>query len=217
MTCRQLMYAGLVTVFASTLTVTMSACKKKETSGTGDMAYGQTVRGKVTFFNGEPVPYGYVLLFHMQNSIDAKSGRLAATCFGEIKGGKYLIADAPTGVMKVVVATDPDVDQMALLKPEVLGTPPGGLIGKKSGGGPDKGPGGKGGPPGGPDGGPEVKPPGFKMPVFNPAAEKLTDAEKDMCKEIHKLYGKFDISDILYPVKEGDQTFDITMTSAKKK
>jgi hypothetical protein len=212
-----MMYAGLVTVFASALTVTMPACKKKETSETGDMAYGQTVHGKVTF-NGEPVPYGYVLLFHMQNSIDAKSGRLAATCFGEIKGGKYVIGDAPTGVMKVVVAADPDVDQMTLLKPEVLGTPAGGLIGKKSGGGaPDKGPPGKGGPPGGPEGGPEVKPPGFKLPAFNPAAEKLTEAEKEMCKEVHKLYGKFDNSDILYPVKEGDQTFDIILTSAKKK
>lgn len=208
-----------------------SGCAR-EASDEKEMVFGQKVRGKVTY-NGAPVPYGYVLFFHPEQSAQKKSGEFAAAGFGEIRNGVYE-ADVPTGPMMVCVATDPDVDQFTLLKPAMAGPggrdlvlpgqtpdipPDGGQPPAQPGAPPDGPPLPPGAPPGvGP--GPPPLPPGAPPlpgappgagPGINPLTHKLTAEQKTMLREIHRKYGSVGVSPIGYFVREGEQTFDINL------
>jgi hypothetical protein len=48
-----------------------------------------------------------------------------------------------------------------------------------------------------------------KLP--NPAAEKLTDAEKEMLRAIHAKYSVVGKSPLQYVVHDGEQTFNIKL------
>jgi hypothetical protein len=178
------------------------------------------VRGKVTY-KGQPVSFGHVLLYSPEKSLDLKTGQFAPIAFGKIQDGKYQINHAPTGIVHVVVATDPDLDFGTLMRP----LKPGASLkvavaaGKMPGAGgdapmlpgiPDAGP--QGGPanalPMAPPGG---FPPGFRPPPANPLAVKLTDEEKQTLKEIHAKYGAFEKYTLGLVVKEGEQTFDLEL------
>src|SRR5262245_46600410 len=90
----------------------LPACKKKPP----EMVFGQTVRGKVTF-KGEPVRYGFVLLFNPERSFDAKTGAAVPAAAAMIrKDGTYETNTAPTGLVFVCVATDPDLQPMELMQ-----------------------------------------------------------------------------------------------------
>jgi hypothetical protein len=128
---------------------TVPACFKKGTDQ--QEVTGQTVRGKVTY-KGEPVPYGIVMFYDPKKGVDEKTGTLLPSGIGEIKDGYYEAVNVPAGPMMVLIATNPDVDKLTLIRPSMPGA---GLKGVpiNSPGGPGK-PGGPGGPGGGPPGGP---------------------------------------------------------------
>jgi len=48
------------------------------------------------------------------------------------------------------------------------------------------------------------------MPA-NPGVKDLSADDKKMLKEIHAKYGVVGVSPIGYPVREGEQTFDLTL------
>jgi hypothetical protein len=48
-----------------------------------------------------------------------------------------------------------------------------------------------------------------KLP--NPAVENLTDAQKQMLKEIHAKYGVLGKSPLSFVVQEGEQTYNIRL------
>jgi hypothetical protein len=165
---------------------------------------GQRVHGKVTY-EGEPVPYGYVIFYSHGLSLDPKTGGFVPMAHGEIKDGQFDMPDVPTGPVMVTVATDPDADPMTFLLPVA---PPGAII--KGGPGDPKG-----GPPIDPKTGqpidPKGGPPGAPRPP-NPFTQKLTAEQKQTLKAIHAKYGQIGKSDLNYSVKEGDQTFDLILT-----
>lgn len=194
-----------------------------------DLAFGQTVRGKVTY-DGQPVQYGFVLFYSHDKSKDPKEGSFTPSAVGPIVEGKYEVPNAPLGHVAVCLATDPDLDPGALTRPMKPGEKGGG------GAGPNKGPlppgmppgmppGGKVGmpegppvpPPPGPPGGagpmPPKPPPGMKVPqaAGNPITMNLSDAQKRALREIHAKFGEFGRSPLAFVVKEGDNTFDINI------
>jgi hypothetical protein len=81
---------------------------------------GHVVQGKVTY-KGEPVPYGFILMYSLGKGLDQKTGALPPTAFGDIRDGKYRVPNAPAGPVMVCVATDPDVEPFALIRPMVPG------------------------------------------------------------------------------------------------
>jgi hypothetical protein len=216
----------------------LPACTAKDK--TPELVRGQTIRGKVTY-NGRPVPYGIVLFYNYEKSIDPQTGLYRPMSMGEIKAdGTYEVTDAAEGMAMVCVATDPDTDLGSLTLPTAMvgmnqgslgggppigppgpaGIPPGGPpIGPGAGppigpgAGPPIGPGG--GPPLMHTGGPPMGPPGMPVPPQakprNPAVDKLSADEKRVLKEIHAKYGIVGKSPVGYPVREGDQTFDIKL------
>jgi hypothetical protein len=205
----------------------LPACAKKDQ--TPELVKGQTVRGKVTY-NGRPVPYGLVLFYSYEKSIDPYTGLYQPTGIGEIRAdGTYEVSDAAAGPAMVCVAADPDADLGSLTLPAaMLGLDQSGAAGGRPtgaiGGPPIGPPGGRGGPsirpPGippmgpshgpakGPVGGPPVGPP-IKPP--NPLADNLSAEDKKMLKEIHAKYGIVGKSPLGYPVREGDQIYDIKL------
>jgi hypothetical protein len=185
-----------------------------------DLVYGQTVRGKVTY-EGQPVPYGFVLFYSHDKSRDAKAGTFTPSAVGAIVDGAYEIANAPLGHVAVCVATDPDIDAGMLTRPMKPG--------EKTSAGGDKGgvPGMPGGAPGMPVGPPDGKPdmpppgevglippkppPGLKPPPANPLTVHLSEAQRKTLKDIHARFGEFGKSPLAFEVKEGAQTFDIKL------
>jgi hypothetical protein len=191
------------------------------------LAYGQTVRGKVTY-GGQPVPYGFVLFYSHDKSKDVKDGSFTPSAVGPIVEGRYEVPNAPLGHVAVCLATDPDLDPGALTRPMKPG---------EKGGAPDKGgppglppmphtpPGGKVGmpegppippPPGDPGGSgpmPPKPPPGMKLPqgLGNPLTKGLSDAQRQALRDIHARFGEFGRSPLAFEVKEGDNTFDINL------
>jgi hypothetical protein len=222
--------AGVLALLATVL-IFLPACAKKEKPL--ELVKGQTVRGKVTY-KGRPVPYGVVLFYSYEKSIDPQTGRLCPSGIGEINSdGTYEVVDAALGVAMVCVATDPDADIGSLTLPAAMlgidpgspprvgppwppGRPPIGPPGGPLPGPPVGAPGPpidppinppgvpSQGPVGGPPGGPPLKPP-------NPAAERLSADEKKTLKEIHAKYGIVGKSPLGYHVREGEQTFDIKL------
>jgi len=193
----------------------------------------QKIAGKVTY-KGRPVLYGKVLLYSHGRSIEVKTGRFVPTAFGDIRDGKYEIPNAPLGHAMVCVATDPDADLLAFLKPAALG---GGGAPLQGGfpGGPGKDPfppkeapkgllfkdDNKKGPPpppipggGGPGGFPGAGPPGGPPSLpFNPLTVKFSDEEKKTLREIHAKYGIAGRTPLSWTIKEtaGVQTFDLKL------
>lgn len=194
----------------------LPACKGKEEP----VAPVAKITGKVTC-DGQDVPYGVVLFYNPQKSLDEKTGGMKPLAFGFVVEGKYEVSSPVTGPMMVCVATSPDLSLEKLLQPYVPspGTPGGG----KEGGGqiqagkkvdPGKGPpvadapgapkkggvglpgsGGPGGPPGG-----------------NPVLQKLTAEQKKLLYDLHERYGHFGKSGLVHEIKEGDQSWDIKLT-----
>jgi hypothetical protein len=195
------------------------------------MKFGQTVRGKVTY-NGQPVPYGAVLFYHHQNSLDAKTGTFAPSAVGYIdENGRYEMTNLAAGPVMVCVATDPDADLLALTQPTAPGELPGVIPGKPGNGPPSHPPtvlperpadapptGLPGMPPGGPPGGlpmppmPPLPPGAPPMPKMGlPGTENLTAEQKKLLKEIHAKYGSLGKSPLHLAVEEGEQTLDIPL------
>jgi hypothetical protein len=198
----------------------LPACSTNEKP---DLVYGQKVSGRVTY-KGEPVPYGFVLFFSHEKSLDKKTGQFMPSAFGGIRNGKYEIPNAPLGAVFICLNTDPDTDPgvavlpitpggtAALLPKE--GLPPDGLPGGPPTGPPGKPPvGPPGHPPVGPPGAPPLPapPPGFKQIDLNPMVKDLTAAQKNSLRAIHAKYGEFGKSPLAYTVKQGEQTFDLIL------
>lgn len=260
MVVRSVLRAAVLGTLSAALVIITIGCTEKETPDQNTevekspLVYGQRVQGKVTY-KGEPVTYGLVLLYNDQHSFSPEKRTFAPVAFGPITSdGTYALENAPLGVHRLVVVTDPDQDVMSYTRPMPMDS--------KVGQSPDQGPPGMppGGPPMGPPGGPPLGPPGGppgipgppakgkdgkfapppppkgskgqkqtdpsegppsappppkidapapKMP--NPKAEKMSDAEKRLLREVHAKYGSFDKSTRLIVVREGSQTFDIEL------
>jgi hypothetical protein len=199
------------------------------------LSYGQVIRGKVTY-KGQPVTYGLVLLFDREAMFKGKSHSLAPVAVGPIsETGTYEIPNAPAGFMRAALATDPDKTLAELGMMDIAGAPGMGPGGPKGGAGgdPKTGPpkglpgvppgadakGFPGGPkgadakgfPGGFKGGPG----GFKGPPkgnkANPVVQKLSDEQKKMLKEVYDKFGMPTKSGLVYPVREGEQTWNIEL------
>jgi hypothetical protein len=208
----------------------MLACSK-ENGPTGPLG-SETVRGKVTY-KGQVVPYGYVLFYSLGEKPEEKQpGELKPSGFGAIdKDGTYEVLNLPKGPAMVVVGTDPEVDLPTLMKAgmggmEVMelptdpsqGPPPPPKFDptkilpdpKSKIPNPPADPNLKKGPldPKTFDGPP---PDPSRPPVFNPVLQNLTDDQKKTLKEIHERYGVVGKSPLMYVIREGVQTFDITM------
>lgn len=188
-------------------------CSSKPDPATGppprDLKWtARKVTGAVTY-NGKPVPYGYVLFYTPGTERMTEGGiRIAPTAVGVIgPDGRYQIAGAPVGPVRVCVATDPDADPNSLMGP----TSP------SAHGGPS-------GPPAPPDPGrpPDLPPePGALPPLpigkdgkpFNPETEKLSAEEKKRLRGLHEKFGVLDRSPLAFVVADGptDQTFDIVL------
>ena len=200
------------------LPLILSACSRQAQQEFG----GQKVYGKVTC-DGQPVPYGFVLLYSHEKGRDPHTGGFVPVAQGEIQNGKYEVPHVPPGMLIVCVATDPDIHPSTLLQP-VTPTAPlakGGGVGREA---PAEPPGAKrarpneqpkGDAPGIPGSaavqgvGPPGMPP-VKLP--NPAAEKLTDEQKQTLRALHAKYGEFGRSPLAVRVQEGsDQPFDILL------
>jgi hypothetical protein len=114
------------------------------------LVYGQRVQGKVTY-KGEPVTYGIVLLYNDEHSFSPEKRTFAPVAFGPIKSdGTYALENAPLGVHRLVVATDPDQDVMSYTRPIPMDSNIGQPLDQ--------------GPPGMPPGGPPMGPPGIPGP-----------------------------------------------------
>ncbi len=196
-----------------------------------------TVSGKVTY-NGEPVKYGYVLMYH-QLAVDAKTGTSAPPKAAAIdESGRYVLNNPLIGPCVICVATDPDADPSSLVRGSgSQGGPHPGLPGGKPGMPPMiPGPGGPSMPPGAPfpptgpgaPGGPPVPPgpPGMRpgqppygptrppVPSRPPTMSQLTDEQKVTLREIHKQYGNRLASPLGFVVAgDADQVFDLVLTS----
>jgi len=48
-------------------------------------------------------------------------------------------------------------------------------------------------------------------PGFNPVAKEFSENQKKMLKEIHKKYGAFGRSSLLYEIEPGDQTINLQL------
>jgi hypothetical protein len=180
------------------------------------------LEGKVTY-KGEPVIYGKVLLYSPGKSLDPKSGKFVPVAFGEIKDGAYKVPNAPAGHLTVCVATDPDTDPMAAVRPTMPGVAlPKANPGEEFGGPPKEAPKGllkgppKEGDPKGPPPIPRKVPGGFLGPPemhYNPMTQKMTESQKGTLREIHARYGIFGKSPLNVLVKEGEpkQTFDLKL------
>ncbi|MCS6866547.1 MAG: hypothetical protein RMJ56_00495 [Gemmataceae bacterium] len=256
MLIRSLLHVAVPSTLAATLFILTIGCGEKESpeetteKEKSPLVYGQRVQGKVTY-KGEPVTYGLVLLYNDEHSFSPEKRTFAPIAFGPIQSdGTYTLENAPLGVHRLVVATDPDQDVMSYTRPIPLEgnigpptnmTSPGGPPGMPPGGppiGPPGGPPGIPGPPAkGKDGkfapppppkatkgqkpaepseGPPTAPPPVKLdfPVPkmpNPKADKMSDAEKRLLREVHTKYGSLDKSTRLIVVREGTQTFDIEL------
>ena len=202
--------------------LSLSACAKK--SPEQESKFGQTVRGKVTY-KGESVPYGFVLLYNPEKSLEPKTGTMAPAAVAAIgKDGTYEIRNAPSGPALFCIASDPDIQPKELIRASPMGAgvksrerPSGGTEGPPGGSaGPTSGP--PGPPPGPPRGGPRGGPPGKpSIPAnlpgldFNPAAKELTEEQKKMLKEIHKKYAAFGRSSLMFTLENGEQTIDLKL------
>lgn len=206
---RALGVIALLTALAVT-----TGCSKKEGPPVGGT---NTVRGKVTY-KGQPVTYGFVLLFNMEKSVVGEGKAAVASSIGPIdKDGRYEVHGVHTGPMMICVATDPDMPPERLMAARGLET------GGAALGGEDPllikgGPGSKGDGPGGPGGPPRPKdwPAGVPWPPptadrMNPMLQDYSEAQKRVLREIHSKYGSFGKSPLLYPVREGEQDFDIEL------
>jgi hypothetical protein len=129
----------------------LPACGKK-TQGPPPR-FGQTVRGKVTY-KGEPVSYGYVLLYNMEHSLKPETGMMAPIAVASLdKDGRYQMTNAPTGPSVFCIACDPDLPPKDLVGQSPLGgLPRGGLPGMRPSGPPGRPGASPPGPPGGPPG-----------------------------------------------------------------
>jgi hypothetical protein len=220
---------GVGAILLASGVLVLPACSSNEDKP--PIVLGQLVKGKVTY-KGEPVPYGYVLVYSMGKGQDEKTGRMVPVAFGDIRDGKYVVANAPAGPIFLCVATDPDADPATFLQPQTFGGGPPGAPKKKSGFEE-----GKKGPPGGfPGPGPKGDPgallpggglkgppgPGMMMPVgglpigpkgvpINPVTVNMSDAQKTMLRAIHTKYGTLGKSPLAYVVKTGEQTFDLNL------
>jgi hypothetical protein len=225
-------WVGAVLLVMSALAI--PACSGKEEPPLG---MGQLVKGKVTY-KGEPVPYGFVVLYSpTKGGRDEKSGAFLPLAFGEIREGKYILGNAPTGPVMVCVVTDPDMDPQDVMRPAIPGgfDPTAAMKGKLPKG-PDmlKGdmpkappiapPGGSGGVKGPPPdpaalmpgGDPKAGPPGgfpegFKGPPRNPLTAKFSEDQKSRLREIHAKYGVFGKSPLVRALKEGEQTLNLDL------
>ncbi len=242
MLARNLLRASILSCVGAVLFILTIGCTEKENpepnadTEKSPLVYGQKVQGKVTY-KGQPVTYGLVLLYNDQHSFSAEKRTFAPVAFGPITSeGTYSLENAPLGVHRLVVATDPEQDVMVYTRP----IPMDGAIAKDlNQGPPGMGPPGMGPPgvPGPPAKGQEGKappkatkgqklanpgyepprdspPPAFAIPapvIPNPKFEKMSDAEKRLLREVHARYGSFDKSTRLIVVREGSQTFDIEL------
>jgi len=169
---------------------------------------GETVRGEVTY-HGKKVNYGVVMFFDPTRAMDRKSGKAVPVAAAEIHEGNFETNKVPAGAVRIVLATDPDVDVSKALRPERPGAPlkKDGPIGAKKTdppGPPDKG--GKDGPPR-----PEL-PDLDKMPkIINPRTAKMSDEEKNMLRELNAKYGSYASSPINYMVTPGEQKLEIKL------
>jgi hypothetical protein len=148
------------------------------------MAFGQKVHGKVTF-NGQPLPYGFVLFYSHDKSAVPKTG-IVPVAHAKIANGSYAIQNAPAGPMKVCVFTDPDADPSTVLTPIGSG-----------GRSPKAGPPGKGGE--------------TNKGRENPFTKRLNDEQIVMLRTVHGRFGEFANSPLMYVVQQGDQTWDIDL------
>jgi hypothetical protein len=128
------------------------------------------------------------------------------------QNGGYEFPQVPIGLMKVCIATDPDVPRHALKKaarPEL--EPP--LKDKAPRPG-DKLPpdfGTKGKPGFGPGKGTPDFDPIAKMKNFNPETEKMDAGEKAVLRQIHKMYGDPGSSPLILPIHPGEQRRDFEL------
>src|SRR6516165_8650029 len=98
----------------------VSACSKQDPAQPqpGDANLSQTVRGKVTY-QGKALPYGFVLLYQPEKSLDPKSGTMRALSFASIgKNGDYEIS-APVGHVVFCVVSDPDIPPQEIMTPKL--------------------------------------------------------------------------------------------------
>src|SRR5262245_39095629 len=92
----------------------LSACSSRSDPEQKDKDKGFLLTGKVIYSDGEqeaPVKYGFVVLFPMdgEKRVKASDGRLPA--HGKIDTeGRYAVLNAPKGMVKICVLTDPDLD-----------------------------------------------------------------------------------------------------------
>jgi hypothetical protein len=207
---------GGLTLLAAAL-LAMPACK-----GQGPQAKGSNhLYGKVTF-NGAPVPYGFVLVYRLnegEKDFDPKTSTFKPEASSGINSdGTYDIPDAPQGRIHIVVATDPDVPPHLLMEPTTLmaGMEHKGP-GKSDNPDADKGPPVINKTPRGQKGPPEPKkgplPPGAKAPQgwANPAMEKMTEDQIKTLKTIHSKYGALGRSPLMLEVTQPDTKFDIKL------
>jgi hypothetical protein len=220
------------TIWPAVFLLFLPACTKKESGSIPDVKFGQTVRGKVTY-KGKPVPYGFVLLYSPERSLDVKTGQMAPAAVSNIgKDGSYELKNAPSGPVVFCIASDPDVQPVDLVQPSRMGKgarphePPGGppsgpgfppgAPGSQSTGGPpgmppDRPPGPPPVGPPGPGSGGHRRPPRFPGADVNPLTKDLSKDDKKMLKEIHKKYAAFGRSPLTYVVELGEQTFDLKL------
>lgn len=172
----------------------------------------EAVRGKVTY-DGNIVPFGYVLFYSFETSFDPKAKGFFPRAFAPIGAdGSYEVQGVPLGLLKVCVFTDPEADLAKVLGPKPLGGAPGG------------------GAPGGPRGGPSGKQPNSSpgapqgvsaghSPIHraNPRLRDLKPEEIQMLKDISTKYGTFTTSPLVYHAHPGDQTFDLELKSDPKR
>jgi hypothetical protein len=192
------------------------------------------VSGKVTY-KGQPVTYGHVLFFGRQ-ALDPKTGQTAPPTVGKIGAdGRYEVEHPPIGPTIICLATDPDASLDSVYQAQSFGPPelgpdgaPGGLPGSPPGGPPL--PGAPPGAPPLPPGAPPLPgaPPGAPVPpglpgapvaaMPNPEAEKLTDEQKKVLKEIHEKYGQARTAALSFVISgQSDETFDIELPMPGRK
>jgi hypothetical protein len=172
--------------------------------------WGQKVSGKVTY-KGEPVPYGFVLLYNPAASVrpgeKPGEGAILPLATAKIeKDGAFEFGNAPEGPAIFCLATDPDVTTGELLLPSSMG---GGHVGARLGGPPGppgRPPGPRGSRPGVPEGAPVIP-----RSEGNPALKDLSADQKQTLREIQKKYGSFERPLLFRVIRVGEQTINLEL------
>jgi hypothetical protein len=208
------MRARLLVLFATfTAIMMLVGCSKDDDTKPEEGPGNQHIHGNVSYKN-RPVPYGFVLVYRFREGPEAMKKDYTPAASAAISDGKYDITDAPSGRVRIAIATDPDLMPAEFFAPTVLsaikGNMPGGPGGKQPGKGESEPPPGQGGKdkvlkhPGKDK---SLTPPGW----VNPAVATLSESEKQTLREIHSHFGTPAKSHITLDLNEGDKKLDLEL------